>query len=214
MNEIIVEWILIPLKNRKYVIDHILRIVRPQKTEDEFPKPLSLEDHIAVLRKRTKDAKCDVDDTTLEYLCRKVGWSCKESLEMLLDEAMRYKTVRLMSSNTKECLLAQEDVDLAYKYLVSSNSHLFYKYDWVCKNFTGYRLTIALDILKHIARSPSDRLKISTLKKRLNDSGKDLNYDIDHVLKKLYMKGYLIENSGYVQFVCPILSEYWENNYA
>ena len=177
----------------------------------------TLEEAKALLTEEAKRLDWQLNEKILQYTCDKLGWLAPYFLNLLLDESIKTGTARLEETGAQTRQLELIDVDLGYERVVSVGSRFVYWHQRLRVYLDADELAIALAVLAAIARSHTGTLTRSSLRARLHKLDMDpvrRSQRLDAMLMTLSEEGYLIQNEDSVQFLSPLLRDYWKRNHA
>ena len=158
-----------------------------------------------------------LNDEILQYLCDRVSWLSPFFLNLLLDESVRAGAARLEDTGAQTRTLKQIDIDLGYELLVSSGSRFTHWYQRLRTYLDADEVDMSMAVLAAIARSRTGKLTRSSLRARLHKLDTDptrRSQRLDAVLMQLSEDGYLTQSEDGVQFLNPLLRDYWKRNHA
>ena len=167
-----------------------------------------------LLSKESKRLKWQLNDEVLQCLCKRVGWLSPFFLNLLLDEAIRIGAERLEETGVQTYELQLADVNLGYERLISVSSR-FAHWHQRLKGIDDSAMILA--ILAAVARSSTDKLTRGNLRARLHKLDIDptrRSQRLDAILMQLVEEGYLTQSEGGMQFLSPIVRDYWKRNHA
>ena len=176
--------------------------------------PFKIEEAHILLLEEARRLNWQIDEGVSQYLCDKLGWLSPYFLNLLLDEAVKAGVARLEGNRVQARQLQQDDIDLGYERVVSVGS----RFDqWYQRLIDMKDANMALAVLAAVACSRTGTLIRGGLRARLHKLDADptrRSRRLDSILMVLSEEGYLIQNEDSVQFLSPLLRDYWRRNHA
>jgi hypothetical protein len=160
---------------------------------------------------------------TAQHLCGRVGWLSPFYLCLLLDQSKQAARDRLEeSSSSATRTLAQEivndDVDDGYERLLSARSRFVHWEQRLERDCTPKELALHRTVLTKLAKAPAGL----TLQQLMARSARlHVNPDLRRTrlqacVRRLQEEGYTSapDPQGRIQFLSPLLRDYWARNHA
>ncbi len=171
---------------------------------------------LAMLEEEARREGWQVETTSLQHLCARIGWLSPFYLNLLLDSSLEAGRDRELEEGNDERRLLQSDVDDAYDRLLATRSRFVHWYQRLEREIEEPELSFALAVLAAIAKAENGLTRSQVLA-RLHRREPDADVRgkrFDRIMLKLEEDGYLGMDGDRILFLSFLLRDYWRRNHV